>query len=438
MEQRLMWQGLPLLAALLLTRVSVSRVLPLRLLSTDSAVTIGVLVYFVLPVMSLQDQLALSWWEYSLHIWGAYAGYILGAMIGRKIALGVGRRWGRMDLAISSRQLSAAICVLLVGYLGWRFYADGGPQQVVSAWMYGDIHRASLNTIEALEKDTGMTALGASVFQIVFVLLWTIVSSRSWLTGGLLWVIYMGSNLTGYMGRSAILGLLILPYVVYLRRKRRTPRQVVLLSLAILAAGMVFGSWMSWFRLGAQYSLSLDRVYNDTVRDAAGPMAMATVILENPAYRGSAVNYIGSLVFFVVPRALWPEKPGNEMNTAVTRLITGRTISRENSVITFTILGEGWFYFGAAGGVLLMMLMGGASWLAGEVLSRSHVLSGAYALVLVQTLFQLRSTLLYYIQYLILLTVVSWVVLWILARLAPEAASMPQRQRSLRCVAAKF
>jgi uncharacterized membrane protein len=168
-------------------------------------------------------------------------------------------------------------------------------------------------------------------------------------------------------------------------------------AISIVTIVIVFFSWNSAARLGAIYEFSTGKVIDDVFRDAGGSIIPASLILaEN--YRGNSREYMTSYFTFLIPRAIWKTKPYAEFNFLISNWYSGKVVGYGTSVVTSTMLGEGWYYFGWSGAFWLFMVFGILSQVIEIVLSKNILLFGMLLNIVYLTFVQIRSTFLSYYQ----------------------------------------
>jgi hypothetical protein len=186
--------------------------------------------------------------------------------------------------------------------------------------------------------------------------------------------------------------------------------------------------------MGITYDLSLDQVVADTVWDAGNSVIPASQILASEL-RGSGSDYIISMLTFLIPRSIWPAKPALLYNYEISYLVTGYRIGEGTSVVTSTMLGEAWYYFGWVGTILLMLMFGATAQFLERFLVQAPLTMGLYFTAWYSSMIQIRSTYLTYYQLAIILAVIGASLLWIFRQAAPRRKSVePQHLRKPRAV----
>jgi hypothetical protein len=145
------------------------------------------------------------------------------------------------------------------------------------------------------------------------------------------------------------------------------------------------------------HDTSIDKLISDTLRDGGNSVEPATAILTQN-WRGNSLEYLISLIGFLIPRSLWPDKPLIMYNFEITYLYTGNWPKPGNSIVTSTILGEAWYYFGVTGTFTLLVVFGAYAQLIEVMLSRTVWTLGIYYSTIYLSFILVRSTFLTYYQ----------------------------------------
>jgi len=384
---------------MLALRLIALRWIPFRIVSTSTAATVGFLVYWVLPILTLGNEIDISLPAFSAHVCVAYAAFLAGCIVSQRPATRLSYRLRSGVIAVpGAYRLAVLLCVAVICFRLYLFLRLGGFRYLIYFWLYSNPIGDTLAMFEAQFGASDPSLLVSRSADVLFVMASSLVLVRRFRLGASLWLLGVLCGLTQYQGRSAIFESIMVPYIAYVLLRKPRPRAVLLHVSLFAVVGIMAFSWMGSVRQGEDWTFGLDRIVDDINMGFGGPTVNATQILANQRWRGDPEQYILKYVLFVVPRALWPNKPADEFNRVATTLLTGRGISAQNSALTSTILGEGWYYFGSLGSILLPFMLGGMSQMfEGLFLSRPYLL-GAYANLVVGTLISMRSTLLNYFQ----------------------------------------
>ena len=149
--------------------------------------------------------------------------------------------------------------------------------------------------------------------------------------------------------------------------------------------------------MGLNANVSREQVFLDTMKDAGNSAVPATVILSENI-RGNPSAYFMALATFLIPRSIWNDKPNEQYNYEMTYRLTGSIIGQGTSVVTSTMLGEAWYYFGWSGTIWLMLMFGFSAYFFEYVLSRNIYFLGLFFEIFYLTVIYIRSTFLTYYQ----------------------------------------
>lgn len=245
----------------------------------------------------------------------------------------------------------------------------------------------------------------------IFVSLWVIAFARAPRMAMLIYVLHIVPTLGQYFSRSGLLSMLTVPYLAYLVFYRPSRRWLVTQFAIGVIVVIIFFSWNASTRLGQNYAVTLDTVVADTIRDAGNSVIPASKILRVDL-RGNTEDYLTSMVTFIIPRAIWPNKPILLYNYDISYLMTGSLVGQGTSVITSTMLGEAWYYFGWIGTILLMFMFGVTAQVLERFLTRDLLTLGIYFIVWFNSFVLIRSTFLTYFQGGIIAILLGAVMLW--------------------------
>jgi hypothetical protein len=195
------------------------------------------------------------------------------------------------------------------------------------------------------------------------------------------------------MGRTTLAVFLIIPWACYVLTFHPSGKSVFLQSVGLLCAATVSLAVLSYLRLGYIERISGLGLY-DVVEElkASTFSAVPGTWVLNLSYRGDWAEYLVSLFSYPVPRIIWGNKPLIEFNLLMTSIMTGRSVGPDNSIMTFTMLAEGWFYFGAPGSIVIMLLFGFSAKIFEKLFSSNDLFLTSYGFLVLNALLQMRST----------------------------------------------
>lgn len=395
------WSGfLIVCGAIAATRLMFKRVLPLRLVSMLTAATAGFILFLALPLLGYSNLFMVSVDEYGFLVWLAYLVFMIGAALARWL-------WGKSrPMGLHPRpsralmQWAIAFSFLWVTLLFAKFIVTGGPARAIDVFFGGWAHFDEVARIgEQATSNSGqdLSSLLLAFLNNVFLCLWTVMFISRPKTALVLWGVYIVSGLDVYVSRSGLLGKAVVPLLAYFVFYRPSRRRLVVLLTGMAIIVLIYFSWNAAIRVGKSYDLSTEAVVSDTIRDAGNSAIPATIILSSN-FRGDPVNYFASMATFLIPHAIWPDKPTELYNYDMTYFLTGMSVGKGTSVVTSTMLGEAWYYFGWTGTIWLMLLFGFAAYTFERVLTSRLVLIGLYFNIVYLTFIQIRSTFLTYYQ----------------------------------------
>lgn len=411
---------LPLCLALVGTRWLFRRVLPLRLISVSTAAMAGMVVFLGLGTLGYSEALWIPADRFAFFVWLAFLSYLVGAgLISASWKVSQPPEpWPRP----SSRLLRWALwlCTVYVVVELILFLRGGGLGLLREVVLGGRAHFDALARIgEIADKGLeGSLAVPAKYFaSLLFVGFWVVAFSGAPRRAMLIYVGHLVSILGAYVGRSFFLGAIAIPYLAYLVFYPPKKRWLTMQLIAGTGIILVVFSWNASVRIGQTYDLRSERVVYDTWRDVGNSVVPASLVLSDQV-RGNWRDYVLSMATFFIPRAVWPSKPALMYNYEITYMYTGKSIGQGTSVVTSTMLGEAWYYFGWSGTIWLMLLFGITSQFAERFLTRHPLTLGMYFLVLYNSFIMVRSTFLTYYQQAVAAILAGLVLTWLVRFMA--------------------
>lgn len=384
------------LAGVIAIRVAFRRRLFFQATSLETAATLGIILFLVLPIGFYSHEFFIPTPLYLVHV---LLGYLLFC-----IAFSLAR--GRQQVADSLSgpfnvdlmdprviRIVTIVCTLFALQRLFAFVVAGGFGRILDVWssapLYSFLSSAS-DLPEVIILQPSYFLLEA--LQVVFVLFWGILFRARPKYAVVLWLIYSSTILQSYTGRSWVVRYIVLPWICYVHYKGLSTRKIVgqaLLGFAIILAIM---AWMDPIRAGVNPGVSAVRpseiLYN--LRSMLVPAQMGTFVL-NSSLRGDPVEFLLGMLTFPIPRFLWPGKPYLEINLLLTHFFAGVLVGPGQGVIVFTMLGEGWFHFGAVGSMVILALFGFLIGFLERTLSRSAAFIGVQAYMVTFAIVQVRS-----------------------------------------------
>lgn len=404
------WGAFVLLTiAVIGSRLLFAPFLPLDLLAISTPITIGFIAFLGLGVLAYSDVLRVNTTQFSFYIWISYVSFLVGATL-------LSSRKRVTDSVIKMRapnrqlvRLALIYCILYVLIEIIVLQSKGGVPQILSVLFGGTAHReyvASLNITTRFSEGLGLSAILEMLSFYLFMALWVIVFIRNPRVALLLYTLHVIAFMAEYFSRSGLLAKLSVPYLAYMAFYRPNWRSLSVQLGVVVVATLVFFSWNAAIRLGQDYELSFEQVVTDTLSHAGGSVVPASQIAHYNL-RGDPNEYIISMMTFLIPRALWESKPLIQYNAEITYLLTGRWVGDGTSIVTSTMLGEAWYFFGWIGMMILMMFFGMTAQFLERLLVHRPLTIGLFFLMWFSAFAQVRSTYLTFFQYAVILTGVS-------------------------------
>lgn len=374
--------------------------------SVENAVFMGFVIFFGMPIGFL-DRLPEGYGP--IIILGFASFGIASFLVSRKWN---DRRYANLVGIQDTKEVFLFALIFVSFYLALNaglFVLGGGSSKIREAWLESVPIKTALGDMAQDYYSGG--AESASVVSILlrmlktgFLIAWGVVFARKPKIALICWTIFILLNLVAYQGRSVFLILMFTPLVASILTRRIRARMLVFLGAAAIILVLPTLSVLEDIRSGRELSSlvpDLDGMTNQLFLTTSVPVSNA-VLLEQSGYRGSLPEYLFALAIRPIPVFLWPTKPVRIFNYESTFLIYQRAIGPENPISTFTMYGEGQYYGGRFGFILLMALFGLASKLGEKAFAYK---SGLFIVPLVFLIFNsailLRSTFLDYYSYIL-------------------------------------
>lgn len=361
-----------------------------RLLSVSSANFAGMLIFVALGLQfdPYQDTLL----TIVIGV-GFYLFLVLGEKAARYTRIDQERyhRFGRL-LALSpgSRAVLSASFILLALLPLVRFVASGQSlgDWALATWATDTTKETSRRLVErAYGSATGLEALLAGVagqLQGFWYLGLGIVAygKKRFLYPGLA-AYALGVFLTSEGYRSLLMVSLLLPILMFLLSGDRTRRLRTTILLGVLGVGVLLSlDFLRAARAGLDAEGTLQDRIERTLRTdfAYGGLGLTLGLNNLPQSMEPGIDYVARTVVLPIPRVLWPDKPSSNPNQEFTERATGLSFASYGTILLFTPLGEGLFYFGYMGIVMIPFLYGFLT----VLLERLFLTSTAYRGLLAQ------------------------------------------------------
>jgi len=397
------WIGfLSICVIIVLIRISVKSFFPIRILSIIDSATVGFILFFASTILGYSSHIVIENWEYVLLICIAYFFFILGAIFARRI---MGKR-SDFDKQLSPGNFLTAFamifCIIWISYLLFHFIRLGSFSQAYRTFFGGTAHfqyvtDIGINADSIKSQDFG--TLINKFFTNIFYCCWFIIFIKRPKLAISMWLFYVVFGLATYTSRTTLLSQVAIPFFAYIVVFHPRPRflffQVMIASIVVV----ILFSWYSAVRIGRGFKASPETVVKTTMFDIGSSGIYATNILASSSIlRGDPINYLTNMVVFIIPRSLWEDKPYENYNYWMTIQLTGHSIGVGNSVLTTTMLGEAWYYFGVSGTIWLMLIFGFYSYFLEWFLTRHYYTFGVFIQMTILAFIQIRSTFLTFFQ----------------------------------------
>jgi hypothetical protein len=414
---RLDWGNYLLLCGLIiLIRWIFLRILPFRMISVVTAVTIGFLLFFATTVLRYLNNLHIPIILYSFLVCLGYVSFLVGIILARS--------WLKTSRPVNElktpRQgistIAVVYCLLWVGFSFIRFLQGGGLSGVKSI-LFGGV--ALANQIQQIGEQaqhvTGLSILNilTIIGTSVFICLWIILFMKMPKRAILLYLLLLLFQSVDYFSRTGLLGRVSVPILAWITIYRPSKRRLAIFLTSFIIVVLTFFSWYAATRVGQTYSLTSKTVVSDTMRDAGDSGVRATIILASKL-RGDSLSYMESMLEFLIPRSIWKGKLALQFNYEMTWLLTGRTIGNGTSVLTSTMLGEAWYYFGWMGTIWIFLMFGFFAYSFERFLTMHILLVGLAFNLIFDALVQIRSTFLTFFQNGVISVLIGVIVLFVL------------------------
>ena len=396
-------------------RLLFARILPIKLISILTAATFGFFVFLALPILVYSEELAFSAATYSALVVIAYTCFMIGGFLSKKVLGKSSPTHSVFDYKPAAYQFSLLVATLFVIIGLSIFLATNGLSKVFDVFLGGWSHLAEVEAIgerAANIQGIGVKQVFKTIAEVLFVCIW-ILSFKKWPKWSMvIWFLGILITLDQYTSRSELLGKAIVPYLAYLEIIQPSRKKILVQFAAITLVTLIYFSWQSRVRIGDDFVLAPDAIISSTLRDAGNSIVPASEILESNI-RGNKINYFKSMLGFLIPRAIWHDKPDEQFNYEITYILSGKPIGKGNSVITTTMLGEAWYYFGWSGTIWLMLIFGFTVYAFDRLFALDPLLLGGYFILLYQGFIQIRSTYLTFFQQGVLTLLIGLILLMI-------------------------
>lgn len=370
-------------------------------MDAESALLAGWILFPCSPLLLFEDLLELHPYEYMAHMVVAYGALLLGLRFIQKKGDDREDTYSyQLAWLFSARatHLATVFSVLYVTVALTIFLVDGGIGRARDLWMSGQALHSFLVSVETERLDATFVGSLEKYLQAVFLLAWAIVFRKRARLGCLLWVLYTIPTIDRYMGRSEILRQSAVPILVLYMQRPNYRKMITTGLTALLPVVLLFLSWFSYFRLGSMGGRPIEGMMDGIVIDFALPGLTGSKLARADGLESDVLNYALAYATFPVPRILWPDKPGDDLNFVGTHYLTGRLVGLDNPVLTFTVMGEAWHYFGMYGYPIFMFTVGAFIGLWERKVRGSSAFCGFHAFLIMQCVIQMRSTVLHLFQ----------------------------------------
>ena len=382
---------------LLGVRLIFIKLIPLKLISMDSALFIGFSLFLVFPIIVLYNSPQISIFEYIVWVITAYGFLLLGIFIAaykfkniKHVPL----------LQFNAKPLAYIIVVILLIFTFARFIvflSNGGLAQVEIFWTQSSPHYNYLNAIGVMStaSTTDTTTFMENLLRFVFIICWGIAFQKYPKLSIVIWGLYIIPFAGVYMGRSAYIQWLLVPIISYWIITGIKFKKLVVYGGLLLVPFLVFFAWFGGFRLNAEKAdgnITFEKVVYSIV-ETTNRSPVRAFYIRNSGFREDPEIYLLGMLSQPIPRMLWNDKPWiDNFNIKLTTIYTGRPISRSNTVNTFTIFGEGWYYFGVYGPLIICFIFGFFAKFFELFFLSNKIFVACYATLLFQAMIQIRST----------------------------------------------
>lgn len=382
------------MAAVIFVKKIFFKIIPFDRFSILNLFTLGFFIFLIFPILGYSNDIAISIGKYSLLTVFAFFSFFIGVSAFKIISGNKHFKLKDCNLKNSATIFTFLILSIWIIIRFVFFVINDGPSRVMDVIWGGWAHFAEVEKIG--EKALMISGVGLIqgfiiIAEIIFAYLWVILYKKWPKYSLLLWYFYFLLRLDHYVSRSELLGIAIFPYIVYLIINKPTERKIIIQMVGVISAVIILFSWYSSVRLGNKYTLQYDVVVADTIRDTGVSIVPATEILFS-GIRGNGNDYLLSMAGFLIPRIIWKGKPKEQYNYDITYKLTGKLVGQGTSVITSTILGEAWYYFGLNGTFLLMLIIGFIIAFFDNLFNSDPLLLGGYITIMYQAVIQVRST----------------------------------------------
>lgn len=380
-----------------LSRILILAKQPLARFSVDNAVWLGFILFFALPAGFAPELIRILPGDYAVYILLSYWAFCVASTLAAKSGALLSKS-RLLSLSVTPQLLRVALtyCLVFVTLRFIRFFQGGGMSAVRDLWLFGDPMRAYLCEAESLAMQPHTREVAAVLLrtlEIMFFAMWGVVFKRKPSLSIIVWYMYVLTLLNEYMGRTALAVFLLIPWACYLQRSHRSVRMIFLQVLGVLVAASVFLTALSYLRLGHIERISGLSLYDvvEELKASVSPVVYGTWVFGFH-YRGDWAEYLIALLSYPLPRVMWANKPLIEFNLMMTSMITGRSVGPDNAIITFTMMGEGWFFFGALGPIIIMFLFGVSAKMFEKLFLSNDLFLASYGFLVFNALLQIRST----------------------------------------------
>jgi hypothetical protein len=367
--------------------------------------TLAFFIFIAIPCAHWLPDISVSGQGY--YIWGVpvwYGSLLVGAVIGRwaGLAMGPAGHVAAVDMSNHRRvqaALNSVVIVLTLLLLLQPVLQTGSLGRIWQQWTSGDalhgyLDNYSANLQSSAAGEHAAADTGEAILNIAFLIAWGDLHKRRRRAAAWLWAARVVLALSGYLGRSSLLMLVLLPFVAeYLDGHVATRKlsKVLVLTIAASLIIMVGGQSLRMgfgLRPGLGSTAAIGKTFEADVR----PFAYGMDVRES-TLRGPADEYVWALLTAGVPRAVWRTKPWVATNAELTQILTGSSIGRGTAILTFTVAGEAWYYFGDWGPVVLFFMFGFIAVMTSTFLAKCGSIFGMLrSYVLFTMAFLMRST----------------------------------------------
>jgi len=394
----------------------------IKYFSIENSVFFGFILFFTFPILFVNDLPSL----YEVVVILGFITFLITRNLTKKIFKKISElNLFKLGNSITLYNIAFYFCITFL-VIKLVLLVGGGLNRIYDIWVKNIPVKVALQETSNVYYSIGSKTLFLSeifsrIFKYWFLGFWGVIFLKNRNFSYFLWFMFFFVNLTNYMGRFGFLSMLSFPILCLLISKANeinTKKFIFLISGMVLLM-LFFIPNYHYFRKG-----NLSKIlsfhfseYAEIIKlSTSTPIHNATLLIKNELH-DNWEEYFKILIIKPIPYILWPSKPKVNFNYDTTYLVYKKQIGPDQPISTFSMYGEGYYYFGDLGLLVTMILFGFFSQMFELfLLNKNPLFFSSYAFLFINSGFYIFDNFLDYYGY-ILNNFLSLLILLILLKI---------------------